>query len=300
MSLISFPYRFRVRDIPGVVEPHIFKQPALGRIRNTKIKISEEEINISYDFEDAQKVGYTNQDVIQSKSLTDVSVNINNFSLTYTVGSEERLKIPEGSFIFETESNVKIIEILLENTVSSKDKKQLEKIFKACYQNYEFKEYIEEIPNGPSSLGLSLEFIKHSESNFSPKLMGLCHRITDNLDFQPTMDYESGERLTNPHRIFNSDHFSDDYPNVGLYGSIPLLYSIESNNSTGVIMLNSSDSLIDFMQKGENQISEWTSESGVLDLYIFSSGNIEENAQKVTEFSGKAPMPLETALGHHQ
>lgn len=180
------------------------------------------------------------------------------------------------------------------------DNQTYERLITSTKESYEFKEYTEEIPNGPSSLGLTFEFLRDSNSTFAPKLMGICDRIVDTLDLQPTVDYESKERLTEPHRVYNTDHFNDEYPYVSLYGSCPLLYTIESMLSTGLIMLNSSDTLVDFMNNSENKIAQWTNEAGVIDLYIFTSQDIEQNAKKIVKFSGIIPMPLETSLGHNQ
>lgn len=65
-------------------------------------------------------------------------------------------------------------------------------------------------------------------------------------------------------------------------------------------MLNASDTLVDFMNNSGNKLSQWTNESGVIDLYIFTSKSIEENTKKLIDFSGKIPMPLETSLGYNQ
>ncbi|CAI2380529.1 unnamed protein product [Moneuplotes crassus] len=289
--------RFRVRDVPGVVEPHIFQSPKYGGTSDAKYTNGVDSISMKFNTEISQIVGYTNHDAVQSQSSVEVTVNKDSFSLCYTVNGQQRLVIPANTFVFETSKDAELIRILAENSGADE---WLQKVLKSTSESYKFKGYTEQIPHGPSCVGLTLEHVKHVDSSFDLKLMGLCHRLTDNLDFECSIDYESRERLTEPHRSSNNTHFSDKHLTVGLYGSCPLLYSLESNISTGVIVLNTSDTLVDFMQNGDNKISEWTNESGVLDLYMFTSESIEQNAQKVSEFSGRIPMPLETALGHHQ
>lgn len=65
-------------------------------------------------------------------------------------------------------------------------------------------------------------------------------------------------------------------------------------------MLNTCDTIVDFMKTDKSTISQWTNETGVLDLYIFYSQDIEFNARKLVEFSGKPPLPLETSLAYNQ
>ena len=65
-------------------------------------------------------------------------------------------------------------------------------------------------------------------------------------------------------------------------------------------MLNTCDTLVDFLKTDTSTISQWTNETGVFDLYIFNSQDIEYNARRLIEFSGKPPMPLETSLAYHQ
>lgn len=77
-------------------------------------------------------------------------------------------------------------------------------------------------------------------------------------------------RIAEPYRIFNADHFDDRYPNMSLYGSSPLLYSIETTTSTGLIMLTSWDSLVDMIRQQDRAKFEWTNETGVIDLYVIS------------------------------
>jgi mannosyl-oligosaccharide alpha-1,3-glucosidase len=260
----------------------------------------KDSIKINYEHEQVLTVGYTTEDVIQSKFEFEIDVGIDEFALSYSVNGIERFAIPKGTFIFETQTEAKIIELLLSNSKGKRDPKTYKRLLSSTKESYPFKKYVEEIPNGAAALGLTFEFIKDPNSNFPPKLMGICDRILNTLDLKQTVDFESKERLFEPHRVYNTDHFNDDYRHVSLYGNCPLLYTIESNLSTGIIMLNSCDTLVDIMDKAENRLVEWTNETGVIDLYIFTSKTVEDNSKKLVNFSGSIPMPLETSLGHNQ
>lgn len=149
-------------------------------------------------------------------------------------------------------------------------------------------------------MATTFDFVQNPDSVFPMKLMGICSRIADTIDIKPTIDGETLQRISEPQRVYNTDHFNDQYPHVSLYGCCPLLYSIESGASTGIIMLNSSDTLVDFTNTPNGKKVDWTNESGVFDLYIFNSKTIEHQARKLVDFSGKIPMPLETSLGYNQ
>ena len=54
------------------------------------------------------------------------------------------------------------------------------------------------------------------------------------------------------------------------------------------------------MEKEKNKVSESTHESEILDLNIFTSNTIEENAMKVNKFTERIPMFLKTILDYNQ
>jgi len=137
-----------------------------------------------------------------------------------------------GSLIYETAKDALIYELLNQTELQNHK------------ENCEFLGYIETIPNGPSLTGVTLEFIHEEELEFIPKYIGLCTRIADTLDLQPTKKLaleeskEEEERLAEPYRLFNFDHFDDRYQNLSLYGSCPFIFSVEKESSTGFVMLN--------------------------------------------------------------
>jgi len=294
-------YRFRVRDIPGVVQDHAFDTKEFGGLRNIVFESTDDHIKISYGHEHAEKSGYKHNEVIQSKFHTEVTIDTKDFGINYDVDGNQRLAIPQGSLVFETSKDKVVLEILLEKAKQeSLQTEDYDRLIGSTEESYEFKGYVESIPNGAAALGLTFEFFKHPDTNFTPKLMGIGHRILNTLDLQATVDHETKERYVEPHRVYNTDHFNDAYTNVGQYGNVPLLYTIENGISTGVIVLNSCDTLVDIQDKSENRLVEWTLETGVVDLYIFTSRSIEANSKKIVEFSGSPPLPMETALGYNQ
>lgn len=216
-----------MRDVPGIIEPQIFKKPGFGGLRHIHFSSTSESIHISYEHEDVEVSGFDSEDIVQMKFLFKIDINSHNFSLKYTVNEELRLEILPGSFMFETSQDANLIKLLLDHSKNDKFK-VYERLFESTHQSYKFKEYVEEIPHGPSGMSVTFEFFKSERSTFTPKLMGICDRMVDTLDLQPTIEYETKERITEPHRVYNTDHFNDEYPQVGLYGSCPLLYTIEN------------------------------------------------------------------------
>lgn len=93
--------------------------------------------------------------------------------MAYNVNGMERFGIPKGSFIFETQTEANIIELLLSNAKGKREQKTYKRILTSTKESYPFKKYVEEIPNGAAALGLTFEFIKDPNSNYSPKLMGI-------------------------------------------------------------------------------------------------------------------------------
>lgn len=89
--------------------------------------------------------------------------------MSYKANGVERLNIKEGSFVFETSKD----KILIDICVDCYGEERHARLVESTVQNYEFKKYIEQIPNGPSALGLTFEFLKHPEAEYDPKLMGI-------------------------------------------------------------------------------------------------------------------------------
>ena len=281
----------------------MFDTSNFDSIKDIKISSENNIISISYSHEDSHLSGFEPDKIDTFTYKYELNISMDNFGLEYFIDGIKRIVIPSGSFIFETSKDSVLLEILLENYIKLKDLKQqniLDRLVLSTKESYEFKNYIETIPFGSSAMAITFNFIQNPESEFPIKLMGICSRIADTVDIKPTIDSKTGERLSEPHRVYNTDHFNDQYPHVSLYGCCPLLYSIENNSSTGIIMLNASDTLVDFTDISHGKKVDWSNESGVFDLFIFNSKSIEYQARKLIEFSGKIPMPLETSLGYNQ
>ena len=168
--------RFRVRDIPGVISETVFKEAGIGGIRDIKVKSTESSINITYEHESKQIEGYRLKDIVQHHSYYEITVDLDHFSFEYKVDSIDKFKLCPDSFVFETKADTRIIEILIGFASDAQNQNKTEiyqRLLKSTKESYEFKNYIETIPNGPTSVGATFEFINDPNSNFDLKLMGI-------------------------------------------------------------------------------------------------------------------------------
>lgn len=106
-----------------------------------------------------------------------------------------------------------------------------------------------------------------------------------------------------PFRLFNADVFRYDLDNaIGLYGSIPLLFSLTSSGeASGIFALNPSNTFVDIDKKKENGIStRWMHEVGLLDLFFIPGPSPKEVLNKYIKLTGTPMLPQQFSLGYHQ
>ena len=102
------------------------------------------------------------------------------------------------------------------------------------------------------------------------------------------------------YRSFNIDNpFQKVGDNIGLYGSIPIIYGINNKNIIGVFNNNTSDQFIELKTKNNNRNIKWITEGGIINLYVISDNNIERELKKFYRITGKAPMAPIWAFGYH-
>lgn len=121
------------------------------------------------------------------------------------------------------------------------------------------------------------------------------------------MNETSHEYISDPYRLYNLDVFEYELNSpMALYGSIPFLLSHNPFDSVGVFWANPSDTWIDIVYRDSDishgnpsSYSQWVSESGMFDLYIFS-GTPKIVLSKYTRLTGKPLLPPIFSLGYHQ
>ncbi|KAF0981678.1 hypothetical protein FDP41_012335 [Naegleria fowleri] len=145
--------------------------------------------------------------------------------------------------------------------------------------------------DGESAIGMDFT---HVGSNH---LYGLPERAM-RLALNPTR--EGDNSLTEPYRLYNLDIFEYELNNpIGLYGAIPLLYSLTEKAAAGVFVLNPSETFVD-IYKGAQYSSHWISETGVLDVFFLPGPTPKDISKQFSYLTGTAPLPQRFSLGHHQ
>lgn len=102
--------------------------------------------------------------------------------------------------------------------------------------------------------------------------------------------------LMDPIRLFNTDinSFEVNSP-MAMYSAIPYLIGRSGQKSTSILWLNPSETWIDV----DKQASRFMSESGFIDLFIFS-GSHSSILNSYTKLTGRPAMMPIFALGYHQ
>jgi len=131
----------------------------------------------------------------------------------------------------------------------------------------------------------------------STHLYGLPERAM-RLALAPTKDGEN--ILTEPYRLYNLDIFEYELNNpIGLYGAIPLLFSMNEKSSAGIFVLNPSETFVD-VYKGQEFSSHWISETGIIDVFFIPGPTPKDISKQFSYLTGTAPVPQRFSLGHHQ
>ena len=105
-----------------------------------------------------------------------------------------------------------------------------------------------------------------------------------------------------PYRLYNADVFEylASSP-VSLYGSIPLMHAHSINSTVGVFNAVASETWIDVGHKSERSTeTHWISESGIVDLFIFSGPTPQDVFRQYTRLTGTPILPAAFGLGYHQ
>jgi alpha-glucosidase (family GH31 glycosyl hydrolase) len=91
------------------------------------------------------------------------------------------------------------------------------------------------------------------------------------------------------YRLYNTDRFAYSSADCfqSLYGAVPLVYAHGSDQTTGLLWLNSSETFvgIDYTKIGVN--STFFSESGAIDFYVLSGPTFEDCVKQNSQLTGK-------------
>jgi alpha 1,3-glucosidase len=105
------------------------------------------------------------------------------------------------------------------------------------------------------------------------------------------------------YRLYNLDVFEQviGHPK-SLYGSIPMMHHVSDSGDYmfTIFVNNSSETWVELeTTSGNEKSSTWTTEGGLLDIYLFSDVNFNKIFYKVAKLSGFAPLPPLFSLGYH-
>ncbi|CAH8521375.1 unnamed protein product [Heterobilharzia americana] len=170
-----------------------------------------------------------------------------------------------------------------------------------------FKQHLDTRPHGLNSVSMDFDFQGFSHVYGIPEHAdGFVLKSTSNGD---------------PYRLYNLDVFEYELNNgMALYGSVPVMWGHNQNNTVGVLWLNPSETWVDidyshsqstsifsripnfFAKKPEEAVVEtrWISESGLVDLYVFMGHTPSEVMNAYANLVGTTKLPPLFAIGYHQ
>ncbi|CAH8567370.1 unnamed protein product [Schistosoma rodhaini] len=167
-----------------------------------------------------------------------------------------------------------------------------------------FKEHLDTRPHGLNSISMDFDFQGFSHVYGIPE-------HADGFVLKSTSDGD-------PYRLYNLDVFEYEvYNKMALYGSVPVMWGHNQNNTVGVLWLNPSETWIDidysdsknsgifsgfFSKKPEKSSvqTRWMSESGLVDLYVFVSSTPSDAMRSYASVVGTTKLPPLFAIGYHQ
>ncbi|KAJ1554487.1 hypothetical protein HK096_003334, partial [Nowakowskiella sp. JEL0078] len=151
-------------------------------------------------------------------------------------------------------------------------------------------------PNGPTSIGLDIEF---PGSNI---LYGLPEHASS-LNLRTTRGQNA--HYSEPYRLYNFDvfEFIMDSP-MALYGSIPFTVSQKPGLACGAFWLNSAEMWVD-IEKNDDKNKKtsnlhWMAESGIIDVFFFMGPSQKTVLKQYVDLTGKPAIPQLFAIAYHQ
>lgn len=104
-----------------------------------------------------------------------------------------------------------------------------------------------------------------------------------------------------PYRFFNIDYYMHQTGDArGEYGSIPYITGHDETNDASLLWVNSSDTWTDLVKTASDGVfSNFVSESGQIELFLFASDSPKKQLKNLAEITGHAPLPPIQHLGYH-
>ncbi|CAF1344757.1 unnamed protein product [Rotaria sordida] len=175
-----------------------------------------------------------------------------------------------------------------------------------------FKSHHDSKPNGPSSIGVDINFL-----NFE-NVYGIPEHA-DAFSLRSTHD-------TDPYRLYNLDIFEYDIKNpMALYGAVPYMLAHNEHATVGFFWLNAAEGWIDvlndklntknifstitnfFGTKSNNDNNEvpevtthWMFETGIFDGFFFMGPTPNDIFKQYKAITGSTPLPPLWAIAYHQ
>lgn len=156
-------------------------------------------------------------------------------------------------------------------------------------------------PKGPEALALDMTFPGYSHLFGLPEHASPLSLRSTRAPVGRTADQDEPGRYDDPYRLMNTDVFEYEHDSpMSLYGSVPVLHAQSENRAVSVFWLNAAETWIDLHKSGGSAHSHFFSESGVLDLFIFTSADASVNMAHFSKLVGRTVLPQYFAIGYHQ
>ncbi|TKY88728.1 hypothetical protein EX895_002359 [Sporisorium graminicola] len=164
-------------------------------------------------------------------------------------------------------------------------------------------------PKGPEALALDITFPGYTHLFGLPEHASPLSLRSTRTPVGRTAVQDDKDRFNEPYRLMNTDVFEYDYNSpMSLYGSVPVLHAQSKDRAVSIFWLNGAETWIDLHKtnsassKSSNvdSHSHFFSESGILDLFIFTSADAQTNMAHFTKMVGRTVLPQYFAIGYHQ
>ncbi|PWZ00009.1 putative alpha-glucosidase II precursor [Testicularia cyperi] len=164
-------------------------------------------------------------------------------------------------------------------------------------------------PKGPEALALDMTFPGYSHLFGLPEHASPLSLRSTRAPLGRSTEADEPNRFQDPYRLMNTDVFEYEHDSpMSLYGSVPVLHAQSKDRAVSVFWLSGSETWIDLHKskaqaKPTDQVTSYShffSESGILDLFIFTSSNAQTNMALFSKLVGRTVLPQYFAIGYHQ
>ena len=160
-------------------------------------------------------------------------------------------------------------------------------------------------PKGPEGLALDFTFPGYSHLFGLPEHASPLSLRSTRLPVGRSEADDEPDRFEDPYRLMNTDVFEYEYDSpMSLYGSVPVLHAQKAGASVSIFWLSGSETWIELhktAQRGtKSSHAHFFSESGILDLFLFTAADANTNMAQFTKLVGRTVLPQFFAIGYHQ